>query len=534
MLGDLDGRFGLGRRCGVVVGVGDVDGAARGRDGAGGDEVEYGCASASADCGAPAARIGQVVSQFRNIPLCADGERQREAFAILGIPGGFAFLAFLVKGQVADRAGVGSIVRVFQRDLDWEGLVRVRCGGIRGGFDFLCHGERAGCGGRGIGIFEGAVRNVGSQQCCGLLIAGNGEGFDGWNQLAGAFCNGDGDRIERVIVAHLAARYRRRYLADGVGIRPGAGEGQVLEGTGAPTGDADFGWIRHGSTFTAGDLEGHAAIIDLRGIALGDFEPGERAGISVILVIAVDDGNGSPLSGSFNRAGGLFAGLTVDCGAPVLGRELCGFLHAPGGAKGQVEEGEGFAVVDVVGRFAACKFQLAGLCGGISALAGIGDFAVVSVVIQRDFQRVAGREARGLAGEVGYGLADLQRADARVGDDDGGFAAEQACEVIAAQIGFQRRRRGLKRRLRNMEPEPARFGAPAVAVRMGRVAHGAVPCKLLHVQRQLDRGFRGAAGQVRIPAAAGGLHAGGGDVGEAVVDGVVGGEGGHGGNQGAL
>ena len=92
----------------------------------------------------------------------------------------------------------------------------------------------------------------------------------------------------------------------------------------------------------------------------------------------------------------------------------------------------------------------------------------------------------------------------------------------------------LKRRLLDVEPEPARFGAPAVAVRMGRVAHGAVIRKLCRVQRQLDRGFRGTGDQVRIPAAAGGLHAGGGDVGEAVVDGVVGGEGGHGGNQGAL
>ena len=82
MLGDLDGRFGLGRRCGVVVGVGDVDGAARGRDGAGGDLIGHDAAGAGADCGVPAFRVGQ--SPFTDSPRGTDGETgERDGLAVL-------------------------------------------------------------------------------------------------------------------------------------------------------------------------------------------------------------------------------------------------------------------------------------------------------------------------------------------------------------------------------------------------------------------------------------------------------------------
>ena len=388
-----------------------------------------------------------------------------------------------------------------------------------------------------------------------MLIAGNGEGCDGWNQLAVAFCDGDGDRIERVIVDHLAARYRRRYLADGVGIRPGAGEGQVLEGCDILVFDLRFGernfrlvGQRGRCRIGAGcfQLEGHGAVIDglsfAGGIGFGSPEAGERAGIFVILVIAVDDGNGILLSGFFDLAGGHFSGLTVDCGAPVLVRELCGFLHAPGGAEGQVEEGEGFAGVDVIGRrFAACKLQLAGLCGGVSDLAGIGDFAVVSVVIQRDFQRVAGREARRLVGEVGYGLADLQAADALVGDDDGRLAGEQAREVAVAQIGLQvfvlvTVGNG---RLLDVEPEPAGFCAPGetfvfcVNRDIAERLDGMVFLEAFGVQLQIDSLFGYGLFQRGIPARLR-FHAGGGDIGEGAVNVVNGGKGGHGRDQMAL
>ena len=444
--------------CRLVIGLGDGDGFVDRRGGrdvgigvhhadrAGllGDGAACGIDRVSVHRGAPAGRVGQLVSQLRDVPLCADGERQREAVAILGIPGG---LAWPVKGQVADRAGVGITVRVFQRDLDWEDLVRVRCGGIRGGFDFLCHGERAGRGGRGIGIFEGTERDAGSRQIRCFAAAGNGEERDGWNQLAVAFCDGDGDCIDCIIVVHAGDR-GRLYLFDGVDVRSGSLEGQLAEGCDILLfvfdllfGERNFRLFGQRGRCRIGagcfQLEGHGAVIDglsfAGGIGFGSPEAGERAGIIVILVIAVDDGNDILLSGFFDLAGGLFSGLTIDCGAPVLGKEVCGFLHAPGGAEGQVEEGEGFVGVDVVGRrFAACKFQLAGLCVGVSDLAGIGDFAVVSAVIQRDFQRVSVRKVRRRAGEVGYGLADLQAADARVGDDDGGFAAEQAREVAVA------------------------------------------------------------------------------------------------------
>ena len=81
MLGDLDGRFGLGRRCGVVVGVGDVDGInfVRGRDVAGGrGSINI----VHLVLGVPAFRVGQ--SPFTDSPRGTDGETgERDGLAVL-------------------------------------------------------------------------------------------------------------------------------------------------------------------------------------------------------------------------------------------------------------------------------------------------------------------------------------------------------------------------------------------------------------------------------------------------------------------
>ena len=394
--------------------------------------------------------------------------------------------------------------------------------------DRLFDAERA----LGLGVGVGEGQPLIFQQNFSLILAGDSTVRDGCLECTGCRVSRDGygDRIDCIIVVHAGDR-GRLYLFDGVDVRSGSLEGQLAEGAGALTGDADFGWIRHGSTFTAGDLEGHAAIIDLRGIALGDFEPGERALPAAIVIITIGDVDGIVLIRVLDLAGGDLTGHGAagagNGGLPVVGIERFSLLDLPRRADREIFE---FHICAGCGR--PCGLTVFTKIQTAERAAERG----VARILQRDLDPIAARigvfRRSCFLGGVFHHLGDRQAADALVGDDDGGLAAEQACEVIAAQIGFQRRRRCVKRRLRNMEPEPARFGAPAVAGSMGRVAHGAVLCKLNRVQRQLDL-FRGT-GQVRIPAAAGGLHAGGGDVGEAVVDGVVGGEGGHGGNQGAL